>query len=198
MTASGKKRTCRNRGLMSALGDRPDLQPGSGVRRLFGLLALVAMFDFAIAGPSTANTPDQKDRFAKPRQNEAFIESAAAESPTAQGATGLEYTTQTLSRPELDALRSRLAKLWKVNPNIEHPEQLFVTIRIRLNPDRRLAAPPQITSSGSSAQYKAAAQAAVQAVLDGQPYTMLRDETYDQWKNMDIDFDPGQFFANSK
>jgi hypothetical protein len=166
------------------------------VRRLFGLLALVALFDFAIAGRSTANTSDQRERFVKPPQNEAFIERAAGESPSARGATGLEYTTQTLSLAELDALRSRLAKLWKVNPNIEHPEQLFVTVRIRLNPDRRLAAPPQIVSSGSSAQYKAAADAAVQAVLEGQPYTMLRDETYDQWKYMDIDFDPGQFFAN--
>jgi hypothetical protein len=156
------------------------------------------MFDFAIASRSAANTPDQKGCFANPLQNEAFVESAAGESPSAQGTTGLEYTTQSLSQPELDAMRSRLAKLWKVNPNIEHPEQLFVTVRIRLNSDRRLAAPPQIVSSGSSAQYKAAADAAVKAVLEGQPYTMLRDETYDQWKYMDIDFDPGQFFSNSK
>ena len=35
---------------------------------------------------------------------------------------------------------------------------------------------------------------AVRAVLQGQPYTMLRDETYEQWKYMDIDFDPKQMF----
>jgi hypothetical protein len=110
---------------------------------------------------------------------------------------GLE-STQALSHPEMDALRSRLSKLWKVNPNVEHPEQLFVTVRIQLNPDRRLAAPPQIVSSGSSARYKAAAHAAIQAVLEGQPYTMLRDETYGQWKYMDIDFAPEQFFPTSK
>jgi hypothetical protein len=168
------------------------------MRRFFGLLALVAMFDFAVACRATANTQsDQKERFAKPRQNKVFIQTAAAESPSAQGTTGLE-ASQSLSHPELDALRSRLSKLWKVNPNAEHPEQLFVTVRIRLNPDRRLAAPPQIVSSGSSAQYKAAAHAAVQAVLEGQPYTMLRDETYDRWKYMDLDFAPEQLFPNSK
>jgi len=43
-------------------------------------------------------------------------------------------------------------------------------------------------------RYQAAADAAVRAVLQGQPYTMLRDETYDQWKYMDIDFDPKQMF----
>jgi colicin import membrane protein len=100
----------------------------------------------------------------------------------------------TLSQSELDAMRARLASLWNVQPGVEHPEELFVTIRIRLGPDRRLAAPPQIVSTGSSPRYQAAADAAVRAVLDGQPYTMLRDETYDQWKYMDIDFDPKQMF----
>jgi colicin import membrane protein len=159
-------------------------------------MALAVLLHFESAAWSIAKTADQNDGFSNSGQNEFSFKSAAAESPSAQGAPGLEYPTQTLSRSEVDAMRSRLAKLWKVNPNIEHPEQLFVTVRIRLNRDRRLAAPPQIISSGSSAPYKAAAQAAVQAVLQGQPYTMLRDETYDQWKNMDIDFDPGQFFAH--
>jgi hypothetical protein len=167
------------------------------MRLFFGLLAFVAL-SFAVASRSTANTQsDQKEDFAKPRQNKVFLQTAAAESPSAQGTTGLE-ASQSLSHPELDALRSRLSKLWKVNPNAEHPEQLFVTVRIRLNPDRRLAAPPQIVSSGSSARYKAAAHAAIQAVLEGQPYTMLRDETYGQWKYMDIDFAPEQFFPTSK
>jgi outer membrane biosynthesis protein TonB len=100
----------------------------------------------------------------------------------------------TLSQSELDAMRARLASLWNVQPGVEHPEELFVTVRIRLGPDRRLAAPPQIVSTGSSPRYQAAADAAVRAVLEGQPFTMLRDETYDQWKYMDIDFDPKQMF----
>ena len=62
------------------------------------------------------------------------------------------------------------------------------------DPDRRLAAPPQVVSTGSSPRYQAAADAAIRAVLQGQPYMMLRDETYDQWKYMDIDFDPKQMF----
>ena len=103
-------------------------------------------------------------------------------------------TAATLSQSELDAMRARLASLWNVQPDVEHPEELDVTIRIRLNPDRRLAGPPQVVSTGSSPRYQAAADAAVRAVLQGQPYTMLRDETYEQWKYMDIDFDPKQMF----
>jgi outer membrane biosynthesis protein TonB len=127
--------------------------------------------------------------------------------PTRQAATGSVLnssaslgtsrgTAATLSQSELDAMRARLANLWNVQPGTERPEELFVTIRIRLNPDRRLAAPPQIVSNGSSPRYQAAADAAVRAVLQGQPYTMLRDETYEQWKYMDIDFDPKQMFPS--
>ena len=146
----------------------------------------------------------------KPKQERTFDQSKIAalldkRDPTRQSITGAALnssaslgttrgTAATLSQSELDAMRARLASLWNVQPGVEHPEELFVTIRIRLNPDRRLAGPPQIISTGSSPRYQAAAEAAVRAVLQGQPYTMLRDETYDQWKYMDIDFDPKQMF----
>jgi colicin import membrane protein len=120
------------------------------------------------------------------------ITGAALNSSASLGAT--RGTAATLSQSELDAMRARLASLWNVQPGVEHPEELYVTVRIRLNPDRRLAAPPQVVSTGSSPRYQAAADAAIRAVLQGQPYTMLRDETYDQWKYMDIDFDPKQMF----
>jgi colicin import membrane protein len=146
----------------------------------------------------------------KPKQERVFDQSKIAalldkRDPTRQAITGSELnasaslgTTRgkaaTLSQSELDAMRARLASLWNVQPGIEHPEELYVTVRIRLTPDRRLAGPPQVISTGSSPRYQAAAEAAVRAVLQGQPYTMLRDETYDQWKYMDIDFDPKQMF----
>ena len=146
----------------------------------------------------------------KPKQERTFDQSKIAalldkRDPTRQSITGAALnssaslgttrgTAATLSQSELDAMRARLASLWNVQPGVEHPEELYVTVRIRLNPDRRLAAPPQVVSSGSSARYQAAAEAAVRAVLQGQPYTMLREETYEQWKYMDIDFDPKQMF----
>jgi hypothetical protein len=99
-----------------------------------------------------------------------------------------------LSQAELDAMRARLASLWKLD-SVENPEELFVTIRMRLNPDRRLSGAPQVVSKGSSPRYQAAADAAVRAVLQAQPYAMLKDESYEQWKFMDIDFDPKQMMA---
>ena len=146
----------------------------------------------------------------KPKQERVFDQSKIAalldkRDPSRQSITGATLNASaslgstrghaaTLSQSELDAMRARLASLWNVSPGVEHPEELFVTVRIRLGPDRRLAGPPQVVSTGSSPRYQAAADAAVRAVLEGQPYTMLRDETYDQWKYMDIDFDPKQMF----
>jgi colicin import membrane protein len=148
----------------------------------------------------------------KPKQERTFDQTKIAalldkRDPTRQALTGSALnssaslgttrgTAATLSQSELDAMRARLASLWNVQPGVEHPEELYVTVRIRLTPDRRLASPPQVVSTGSSPRYQAAADAAVRAVLQGQPYTMLRDETYEQWKYMDIDFDPKQMFRS--
>lgn len=148
----------------------------------------------------------------KPKQERVFDQSKIAalldkRDPTRQALTGAALnasaslgTTRgnaaTLSQSELDAMRARLASLWNVQPGIEHPEELFVTVRIHLGPDRRLTQPPQVVSTGSSPRYQAAADAAVRAVLQGQPYNMLRTETYDQWKFMDIDFDPKSMFRS--
>lgn len=103
-------------------------------------------------------------------------------------------TAATLSQSELDALRARLTKLWNVQAGLEKPEELIVDIRIRLTPDKRLAAPPEIVSRGTSPRYRAAADAAMRAVLQAQPYDMLRPQTYEQWKDMIVTFDPRQMF----
>jgi outer membrane biosynthesis protein TonB len=146
----------------------------------------------------------------KPKPERTFDQSKIAalldkRDPTRQVATGSALnssaslgassgTAATLSQSELDALRARLTKLWNVQAGTERPEELIVDIRIRLTPDRRLAAPPEVVSHGSSPRYQAAADAAMRAVLQGQPYDMLQTATYEQWKDMIVTFDPRQMF----
>jgi colicin import membrane protein len=91
---------------------------------------------------------------------------------------------------ELDALRARLAQLWNPPIGAGNPEELIVRIQIRLKPDGTLAAPPGVISSGQSARSIAAADSAVRAVRRGQPFDMLRPEHYEQWKDIEITFDP--------
>jgi colicin import membrane protein len=125
--------------------------------------------------------------------------------PTRHAASGAELNSQaslgaakgtaaTLSQSELDAMRARLTQLWNVQAGTERPEELVVEVRIRLTKERRLAAAPEVVSRGTSPRYQAAAEAAVRAVLQGQPYNMLRDETYAQWQDIVVTFDPRQMF----
>ena len=71
------------------------------------------------------------------------------------------------------------------------PKELVVVVRIRLNPDGTLAAPPRVMTSGQSPQFIASRDSAMRAVFRGQPFTMLRPETYEDWKYLEVEFDPG-------
>jgi colicin import membrane protein len=148
----------------------------------------------------------------KPKQERTFDQSKIAalldkRDPTRQSITGAALnssaslgttrgTAATLSQSELDAMRARLTQLWNVQAGTERPEELIVEVRIRLTKDRRLAAPPEVVSHGTSPRYQAAADAAVRAVLQGQPYNMLRDETYAQWQDIVVTFDPREMFRS--
>ncbi|OLB74293.1 MAG: hypothetical protein AUI16_15040 [Alphaproteobacteria bacterium 13_2_20CM_2_64_7] len=95
-----------------------------------------------------------------------------------------------LSLSELDALRARLAQLWTVPAGAKDPQELVVLIRIKLKPDGTLASPPIVLSSGKSPLFVAARDSAVRALFRGQPYDMLKPEHYEQWKDVEITFDP--------
>jgi colicin import membrane protein len=95
-----------------------------------------------------------------------------------------------LSLSELDALRARLAQLWTVPAGAKDPQELVVLIRIKLKPDGTLASPPIVLSSGKSPLFIAARDSAVRALFRGQPYDMLKPEHYEQWKDIEITFDP--------
>ena len=158
----------------------------------------------AKAAPQPPQPPKPKERTFDQSKIAALLDKR---DPTRQSITGSALnssaslgsargTAATLSQSELDALRARLTQLWNVQAGTERPEELIVDIHIRLTPDRRLAAPPEVVSHGSSPRYQAAAEAAMRAVLQGQPYDMLRTETYEQWKDMIVTFDPRQMFRS--
>jgi len=100
-----------------------------------------------------------------------------------------------LSMSELDALRARLRELWNPPANASNPDELVVLIRVQLTPDGRIARPAEIIRKGNSAQADAAAASAIRALFRGQPYDMLRKETYESWKDIEITFDPREMFG---
>jgi colicin import membrane protein len=101
-----------------------------------------------------------------------------------------------ISLSELDALRQRLAQLWTPPAGAKNPEELVVVFRIKLRPDGRLAPGPwpQLVSSGNSPLAIAARESAARALNRGQPFDMLKPEHYEQWKDIEITFDPRDMF----
>ena len=125
--------------------------------------------------------------------------------PQRNAATGVEAnatpslgtasgTAAQLSQSEIDALRARLMALWNPPVGMQDASQTQVTIRIRFRKDGTLANGPQVLTTGSGAQFNAMRDSAMRAVFVGQPYTMLRPEHYEQWKEIDFTFDTRQMF----
>ena len=47
-----------------------------------------------------------------------------------------------------------------------------------------------VLTSGKSPLFIAARDSAIRALFRGQPYDMLKPEHYEQWKDVEITFDP--------
>jgi colicin import membrane protein len=152
----------------------------------------------AKAPPQPKREP-QQPKF-DPRKVEALLDKrtpqrVAATGDVVNGTVNLGSPTGVaaiLSQTELDALRARLAQLWNPPAGASNPEELVVLVRIRLNPDGRLAGPPMVltSSTGKGPLFAASRDGAIRAVFRGQPFDMLLPEHYDQWKDIEITFDP--------
>ena len=68
-------------------------------------------------------------------------------------------------------------------------------MRVLFKPDGTVAAPPQLVAATASPFGPAMAESAMRAVLTCQPFTMLRPEHYEQWKDIEITFDPRDMFG---
>jgi colicin import membrane protein len=101
-----------------------------------------------------------------------------------------------LSQSETGALRARLTELWNVPAGGKDLRELILDVEIKFNPDGTLAGPPTVLTGGNSPLYLAARDSAVRAVYRGQPYTMLRPEHYELWKDIVVTFDPQQASGN--
>lgn len=148
--------------------------------------------------PTPPKRPPQAQPKFDPRQVAALLDKQTPQRKEATGTTISDTPMvgaprakgSQLSQNELDALRARLAQLWNPPAGARNPQELVVTIRIRLKPDGTLADGPQVQTSGNSSLFLASRDSAIRAVFRGQPFDMLRPETYEEWKDIEVTFDP--------
>jgi hypothetical protein len=99
-----------------------------------------------------------------------------------------------MSVNEIDAFRSKIARCWSPPPGGVGNQALVVKLHIELNHDGSLTHPPQVMNTGGSPFFQAAAESAVRAVFECQPYAMP-PQKYDQWRDMVLNFDPRQMYG---
>ena len=100
-----------------------------------------------------------------------------------------------LSQSEIDALRKRLGECWNPPAGAADGGQLKVVLRVLFKPDATVATPPQLVAATASPFGPAMAESAKRAILTCQPFTMLRPDHYEQWKDIEITFDPREMFG---
>ena len=100
-----------------------------------------------------------------------------------------------LSQSEIDALKKRLSECWHPPAGATDGGQIKVVMRVLFKPDATVATPPQLVAASASPFGPAMAESAKRAILTCQPFTMLRAEHYQQWKDIEITFDPREMFG---
>ncbi len=100
-----------------------------------------------------------------------------------------------LSQTELDALRRRLSECWNPPPGIDINSDLYVVLRVQFKPDGFLANNPVVVEDSASSSGPALAESGKRALLSCQPFTMLKREHYDLWKDISVKFNPHELLG---
>jgi outer membrane biosynthesis protein TonB len=115
---------------------------------------------------------------------------AAGEVPNQQPSLGAASgSAARLSQSEIDALRARIRECWSPPVGAEDTSKLFVVFRVLFKQDGSIARDPVLIKGSASTFGPALAESAKRALLRCQPFTMLKPEHYDQWKDIEITFD---------
>ncbi len=95
-----------------------------------------------------------------------------------------------LSQSEIDALRERIRECWSPPPGVDSNSNIYVALRVLFKPDGSLAQMPVVVAGSASPLGPALAESGQRALLQCQPFTMLKPEHYAQWKDITVNFNP--------
>jgi colicin import membrane protein len=115
------------------------------------------------------------------------------DAPTLGAAVGAQNAQ--LSQSEIDALRARISSCWSPPPGIDANSRLYIVLRVLFKNDGSMVQAPTLVEGSASPLGPALAESAKRALLLCQPFTMLRPEHYDQWKDLELKFDPHELLG---
>jgi hypothetical protein len=91
------------------------------------------------------------------------------------------------------AFRGHIKQCSKLPASLSPSDDLMIKLRILMTPDGRLAAEPMVKEGSASLKAVDLKNSAVAALSACQPYTMLPQEKYNEWKVIDLTFTPRDF-----
>jgi outer membrane biosynthesis protein TonB len=100
-----------------------------------------------------------------------------------------------LSQSEIDALRARISSCWSPPAGVNASTKIYVVLRVLFKQDASMSREPVLVEGTASALGPALAESAKRALLLCQPFTMLKPEHYDQWKDLELKFDPQELLG---
>jgi colicin import membrane protein len=101
-----------------------------------------------------------------------------------------------LSEDEIRALQARISSCWSLPAGIDADTKIKASLVVMFKPDGSVAQPPIMVEATPSPLGPAFVESAKRAILSCQPFTMLRPEHYQQWKQIQLDFDPKMALGN--
>lgn len=91
-------------------------------------------------------------------------------------------------------MKRAVSRCWNINSGLEGIDRVVVKIEVMLTPDGRLAQPPRIANSGPGPLFSDAANSAIRAIVQCEPYDMPTELYKGGWDHMVVTFDPQRMF----
>lgn len=146
--------------------------------------------------PRKPHVPPKKEPEFDPAKIAALLDQR---DPARHAATGAALNSQAslgrangtavkLSANEIEAFRRRVSECWQPPLGADGSQNVEVVFRVMFNPDGTVKRGPDLVEAAATAVGPIFAESARRALLQCQPYTMLRKETYEQWKDLELAF----------
>ena len=135
-----------------------------------------------------------REPWRKPSSLQEQATGAEAEEPRRDVHGAPEGRDARMSASDIDALRAQISRCWAPPVGGLGSDAIIVKLRIVLNEDGTLSRAPEVANHHASPFFPPAADSAVRAVFQCQPYRMPPG-TYSQWRDMLLNFNPSRMYG---
>ncbi len=137
-------------------------------------------------------TPDPKQAAAA---NEAPTKPTKAVGPVKGDAQGRDQTISANEASFLAGLmRQAVSRCWNINAGVDGIQNMVVKIDVRFSASGDIIGQPRVVNSQPSPIFRDAANSAVRALVQCQPYALPPDKFTGGWEHMILTFDPARMF----